>query len=477
MPANPRFGVCTGPRVSLAVLLFMLAALARIIKPVPPASLVLTANGPAAGALITHPDYPGQSVITNQAGEYRLPVRDKSGWMIALENHYLANTGPGAIRLDPVPPDHADTPWIDPTPGTSPQACGSCHQETYRQWQGSPHHLAAQSPLFSALIQPDGHSPWHMGATYPEAQAACVACHSPGASALEAELPGQGPLAGVHCDFCHKISGFGSGTPGLTHGRDLFNLARPAPNARPVVIGPLPNSRRENVAYSPLYKQSLFCAPCHEGTVLGTPVYTTFSEWTAWAGTESCQDCHMPADGPRRHHHAMALRKNCVPGGLRASWSVQTSPKGPVVEMTLQADRVGHALPTGHIDRHILGWLEVFDAAGKPVLVDNIPGTLPAWAIGQPKPVWGFLLARWREKGLEGPVPFWSPEGEIRDTRLLPGQSRAMEWPLPPEARSVRLRIEHRKAWPAMLRAHQLSLPSAVLLDETRPVVSEASGR
>lgn len=477
MPAKPRFGTCTGPGYSLVALLFTLAALASFSKPAPPAGFVRTANGPAAGALLTHPDHSGFSISTNQAGEYRLPVGKKSGWIIALEGHYLAPATPGANWLDPVPPDHPDTPWIDPTPGTSSQACGSCHQETYRQWIDSPHHLASQSQLFSAWINPKGQTPWHMASHYPEASAACVACHSPGASSLEAELPSHGSLAGIHCDFCHKIKGLGSGTLGLTHGRDLFNLARPAPHSRPVVIGPLLDAVRENVAYSSLFKQSLFCAPCHEGTLLGTPVYTTFSEWNAWSGNESCQDCHMPPDGPRRHHHAMALQSGKPKGALRAAWSLQATSTGSKVTLTIHADGVGHALPTGHIDRHILGWLEVRDATGRQVLSGNDHQALPSWATGLQHPAPGFLLARWKQKEHEGPIPFWSPEGEIRDTRLLPGQSRRLEWHLPPEAGSVRLRIEHRKAWPAMQKAHELSLPAAVLLDETRELLSAASGR
>ena len=477
MAGQPRLRPRAGPRGSLAVFLCALIALASIRAPIVPVGRVLTAHGPAADALITHPELTGRVITTNASGEYQLPATPKSGWMVALEKHYLTHARPGTVRPDPVPPDHPETPWIDPTPGTSPRACGSCHQQAYLQWRGSPHHLSSQSVLFSALFSPGGQTAWHLGANYPEATASCVSCHAPGGSALETDLPGEGPLSGVHCDFCHKISGLGSGAPGLTHGRDLFNLARPAADGRPVVIGPLPDSTRQNVAYSQLFKQSRFCAPCHEGTVLGTKVYTTFSEWTAWNGPQNCQDCHMPNDGPRRHHHAMGPGLSAPPGGLHVTWSLQPSPAGPKVRLAIGSQQVGHALPTGHIDRHIVGWLEFLDPDGKPILAPLGPGFIPSWATGLPNPAPGFLLARWRQNGPEGPVPFWSPGGECKDSRLLPGQTREMEWQLPPGVASVRLRVEHRKAWPAILRAHQLSLTPTVLFDETKPLFSGASSR
>ena len=46
------------------------------------------------------------------------------------------------------------------------------------------------------------------------------------------------------------------------------------------------------VAYSPLQKQSEFCAPCHQFSFWGTPIYESFAEWQASA--YATQGCAMP---------------------------------------------------------------------------------------------------------------------------------------------------------------------------------------
>src|SRR5207248_1591107 len=76
--------------------------------------------------------------------------------------------------------------------------------------------------------------------------------------------------------------------------------AKDGEEARQVFFGPLDDADRGDDAFSPLYKQSLYCASCHEGVVFGVPVYTTYSEWLASLAKKAgqqCQDCHMKPTG------------------------------------------------------------------------------------------------------------------------------------------------------------------------------------
>src|SRR5262249_31537693 len=105
-------------------------------------------------------------------------------------------------------------------------------------------------------------------------------------------------LQGVHCDYCHKIAEVDNPQPGLTHGRFGLKLRRPAEGQ--LFFGPLDDVDRGDDAYSPLYRESRYCASCHEGTVFGVPVYTTYSEWLASPAAregKQCQDCHMAPTG------------------------------------------------------------------------------------------------------------------------------------------------------------------------------------
>src|SRR4029077_11499143 len=113
----------------------------------------------------------------------------------------------------------------------------------------------------------------------------CAACHAP---AIPANDPAQLDLLeirgtaskGVHCDYCHKIADVDHGSLGLTHGRFNLKLLRPAQDGdkptQQVFFGPLDGSDRGDDAYSPLYRESRYCASCHEGTVFGVHVYSTY---------------------------------------------------------------------------------------------------------------------------------------------------------------------------------------------------------
>ena len=119
------------------------------------------------------------------------------------------------------------------------------------------------------------------------------------------------------------------------------------------------------VTAAPEQRQSEFCAGCHEffmpeghgGTISFTdvPMQHTFSEWQAWGGEQTCQDCHMP-DGRHTFRGAHDLSY------LRSSVSVDVWREDGAVVFCLESVGVGHHFPTGDLFRHLT--LEVDDGSG-----------------------------------------------------------------------------------------------------------------
>src|SRR5205085_5090183 len=132
-------------------------------------------------------------------------------------------------------------------------------------------------------------SRWNVLGENPEGAAVCVLCHAPTFRDPLAEYDLRtikGVAAqGVHCDYCHKVVEVPNDPhagPGIRFGRDGLTLLRPK-NGQQLFFGPLDDALREGEAFgfSPLYRESRYCAPCHEGTVFGVHAYGTYSEWLA----------------------------------------------------------------------------------------------------------------------------------------------------------------------------------------------------
>src|SRR5262249_37185986 len=145
-------------------------------------------------------------------------------------------------------------------------------------------------------------------------------------------------------------------------------------------FGPLDDVDRGEDAYSPLYRDSRYCATCHEGTVFGVPVYTTYSEWLdspARREGKQCQSFHMAPTGGMtnmapgkgglerdpatlgNHRFFMGSQGDMLRRCLRLD--VRLHPNGRA-EVAVQADAVGHRVPTGFIDRNLILVLEAFDS-------------------------------------------------------------------------------------------------------------------
>lgn len=424
------------------------------------------------------------STETNRDGRFRLkavgPIN--SGRVTASKPGYFiagvsVDSAPIRLELRPLPDrDHEPYAWVNPTPDpTDSHRCGNCHEEIYEQWNGGGHAVSATNPHFLDLYagtrsDPDEIAGWGLLTEYPEGAGVCTACHLPAAHLAEL---GVGDLReirgvarhGVHCDFCHKVQDVELAAPGLTHGRFAMKLLRPAKGQ--LFFGPLDDVDRGEDSYLPLQSKSQFCAGCHEGIIFGVPVYTTYSEWLASPARVSgkqCQSCHMKPDekmtnladgfgGMERNPTTLASHV-LLPGGrakmLRRCLGVTMNWERHNHRVTIRIKTVtrdvGHRVPTGFVDRHLILVVEAFDIHNNAVDLLSGP-TLPASA-GNFTARPGIIFAKHLvdEDGY-GPVPFWRAGATFIDNRLQPDAARTDSFEFDAMSTDVRVRLLYRRFW------------------------------
>jgi hypothetical protein len=271
---------------------------------------------------------------------------------------------------------------------------------------------------------------------------------------------------GVHCDYCHKVCATGLNPPGLTHGAFDLRLLRPSDGQ--LFFGPLDDVDRGEDAYSSLYRDSRYCASCHEGIVFGVHVYSTYSEWLvspARRDGKQCQHCHMAPTGTMANiapghggldRHPATLGSHTLFAGnqgemlrrsVRVSCSIARRDAGAEAIIRLLAEDVGHRVPTGFIDRHLLLVVDGFDADGRPLPANGGP-ILPKAAGAELAGHAGRLYGRLRAD-FEGhsPAPFWRAGPDPVDTRLVPGLPDDSVYAYPAALSRVRARLLYRRFW------------------------------
>jgi cytochrome c554/c'-like protein len=415
---------------------------------------VRDASGPLAGVHV-HFQGRGHGTITDASGRFRLfrgreqrPVTAaKPGYRIAWMH---ADAAPADIFLEPLPVhDHEDYAWIDPAPDTRrSNNCGNCHAQIYREWDKSAHARSAWNPRVLRIV--DGrdssgrsHPTWNLRVEHPLGVGVCASCHAPTYTdpGLEYDLGRvRGTAArGVHCDYCHKIVDAPVDKLGTRFGRDGLVLLRPAAGEL-LTFGPFDDAVRygESFASAPLYKESRYCASCHEGIVFGVHVYGTYSEWRespAGRNGQTCQACHMTATGQVTNvapghggseRDPASLARHDFPGAtidmlrhcLKVNTSITRNKSLVRVAVEIEARDVGHRVPTGFIDRNLVLVVEGCD--GKSRAVCSVAGPrLPAEAGRDFVGLAGAVFAKQlMSPQSTGPIPFWQAHGTLQDTRL-----------------------------------------------------------
>jgi hypothetical protein len=411
------------------------------------------------------------------------------------------------LRLRPLPAeDNATYVWVDPIPNKQDATrCGHCHPQIYQEWAGSAHGWAGTNRHFLNLYDgTDWHGRpnkgWNLRQENPEGASVCAACHAPTVQfadpAYEDFRKLQGvDRRGVHCDYCHKIADTSLEKLGLEHGRFAHRLLRPREGQ--LFFGPLDDVDRNEDTFSPLYKESRYCASCHEGTVFGVKVYTTYSEWRASPAArrgQQCQSCHMAPSGQMTNfapgkggieRDPWTLATHGTPGGdvamlkrcLKVKMELRREGNQLRVTCSVTATNVGHRVPTGFIDRNMSLVVEALTPQGQRLAAQSGPTLPPAAGVGKPEDGnFSGLPGRFYAKLIADeagntPTPFWRFGKEIADTRLFPEQPDTTTWTFPAgQAASVRIRLVYRRFF--KLTADQKTWPKndLLLMDEQHPV-------
>ncbi|MHC4610030.1 MAG: hypothetical protein ACYS7M_06745, partial [Planctomycetota bacterium] len=316
--------------------------------------------------------------------------------------------------------------------------CRDCHaRPVFEQWAESAHASGAANIRFLTMyngtdvagnrspptrrghnrdygtfpMRPDTSRPYYgpgYKLDFPQTDGNCAACHLPGAAIDEPYHTDPNAVdavnaQGSHCDFCHKIAAVRldpetrqpfENMPGTLS----FELTRPPPG-RQLFFGPYDDVDAGPDTYLPLMKQSEICAPCHNASFWGVPIYQSFAEWQASAYPDegkTCQSCHMRPDGfatnfaPGRggqQRDPAAIPTHRFPGAadttlLRNAVTMNlggTRDGGRVaVTVTIANDKTGHHVPTDSPLRHMILLVHATDANGNPLVQIDGP-VLPDW--------------------------------------------------------------------------------------------------
>jgi hypothetical protein len=384
--------------------------------------------------------------------------------------------------------DNEGYEWVSAfAAGAADRSCEACHSEgggpesllPFDEWVLDAHSQSARNPRFLNMyagtdmagirspltrraqsrdygplpLRPSQSDPY-VGPGYrldfPATAGNCGACHTPAAAVdapyeIDPRLVTGVGAEGVACDFCHKVWDVRLGEDGLPSpdmpGVMSFELRRP-PEGHQFFAGPFDDVAPGEDTYSPLQRESRFCAPCHHGVFWGVTVYNSYGEWLESPYSDpddgkTCQDCHMPSRGST--HFARIdkgglirdpnnIASHRMPGANDVELlqnTVELDVSGErigdelVVTTTVTNTEAGHHVPTGSPLRQVFLVVVVRDALEETLPLRSGP-ILPDWAgdlEGQPGTYYAKILQEiWTNLAPTG--AYWLPTRITEDTRL-----------------------------------------------------------
>lgn len=541
------------PPAFIAPLLLVLLACSAEDAPFSIGGTVVGDAGPVAGAVVRVGER-HRTVRTDEEGHFSCPTGRESGEVVVsafADGYFITRVGAVAVGTSDLEihlllaagVDDPDYEWVSSRARDEvPESCEPCHRArdgtmVFDEWARDAHARAAINPRFLNLYEgtdregrrspptrfvnrkdygptalpPDPSRPYH-GPGYrldwPETAGNCATCHVPTAAVREpyGTHPAQVSeveAEGVSCDFCHKVADVVLNPktdlpyPNRT-GVLSFELHRP-PEGHQFFASPFEESGNGG-SYTPLLRESHFCAPCHHAEFWGTLVYDSYGEWLAsdYADPESgrtCQDCHMPSRGTTRfapaevggvehppasvHRHDMSINALLTESaGLEVAGVIRDGTLD--VEVRLTNDRTGHHLPTGTPLRHLILVVTATDGAGEPLPPLDGPRN-PDWS-GEYAGTPGRTYARVLEDAWLGTAPtaaYWNPTHSREDNRLAAGASDTTRYrfaALETDEATLTVRLWYRRAFAELARQKGWELQDTLMEEETARVYARDPG-
>ena len=412
--------------------------------------------------------------------------------------------------------------------------CRDCHGQTINdQWSGSAHALGVNNLRFLTMyngtdvngnrspstrrgysrdygsfpLRPDPNRPYYgpgYKLDFPRTAGNCAACHQPSAAIEKPYGVDPNQVTGVdargsHCDFCHKIADVKlnpatgrpfENMPGILS----IKLMRPSPEPQ-LFFGPYDDVDVGPDTFLPLMKQSEICAPCHDASFWGVPIYQSFAEWQASPYPEegkTCQSCHMKPDGvttnfaPGRggverdpetiptHHFPGAADTTLLQNAVTMNTRAEHLGEQIIVTVTITNDKTGHHVPTDSPLRQMILLVQATDAQGQTLTLLEGP-TVPQWGgIGDPDkghyaslPGKGFakvLQELWTEMSPSG--AYWNPTRILSDNRIaaFATDTSAYVFETPGEGEvNIEVKLLFRRAFMKLMEQKGWDVPDIVM--------------
>jgi hypothetical protein len=408
--------------------------------------------------------------------------------------------------------DHPDYQWISPIASTSENACGNCHPMIFPQWENNAHGQSISNSRFYSMYNGTDLSggnqigPGYLN-DFPGTAGNCANCHAPG-SAVDGYLTTdmnavRGEVtAGIHCDYCHKLGGvYLDPTSGSVHpnspGVRSQKVLRP-PSGDNIFFGPFDDIPDPDT-FLPQISESQFCAPCHQFSFWGTPIYESFNEWlnSPYAAEDiTCQDCHMPPNGDSLFAlpavgglpHPPESIPSHLQVGIENSELLQNSVEltaemnqdGGMINVSVEITNtdVGHHIPTDHPGRHLILTVKLLDDQDQPLTQLSGP-QVPGWG-GEKADEPGKSFAKILQDTASGDFPvvsYWKQTRIFADNRIPAGASDLSTYTFvsPQGGQEVRLFVElrFRRLFHDSLSAKDWQTPDVIMEQVKKTMVVE----
>jgi hypothetical protein len=399
--------------------------------------------------------------------------------------------------------DHPDYAWTSPISGTSPAACGNCHPMIVSQWITNAHGSAVSNPRFFSLYNgtdltgTTSIAPGYLD-DFPGTAGSCANCHAPGAGidgylTTNMNAVRDTVTQGLHCDYCHKVGGvyLNPATRSVyanVPGAQSQRMLRPPPGDN-IFFGPYDDIKDPDT-FLPLISESAFCAPCHQFSFWGTPIYESYEEWLASPYASmgvTCQDCHMPPNGDTffalpgkgglthppetipSHLQRGARDVDLLQNTVTLTATARQVASEIEVTVTITNTHAGHHVPTDFPGRHLILVITATNDVGASLSQVGGP-TVPVWGgaqAGRPGTAFAKIL-RDVNTGNSPVISYWRQALIVSDNRIqaLAADSSTYRFTAPPTGQvTVTARLVFRRVFEDIAAQKGWDVPD-ILMEE-----------